>query len=37
MAADLLQMSKFGDTGAESLKTRIDGIFSKKGVFEIKH
>ena len=30
-------MLKFGGTGAESLKTDIKSIFSKKGTFEIKH
>ena len=37
VAANLLQMSKFRGTGAESLKIGIDSIFSKKGTFEIKH
>ena len=37
MAANLLQMSKFGGTSAESLKIDINSIFSKEGTFGIKH
>ena len=38
IVANLLQVSKFGSTGAaESLKIGINSIFSKKGIFEIKH
>ena len=37
MSANLLQMSKFGGNGDESLKIGINNIFSRKATFEIKH
>ena len=37
MVADLLQISKYGGTGAEVLKNRIDKIFEKEGHLSIQN
>ena len=37
MVADLLQMSRYGGTGAEALKNGIDKIFEKEGHLPIQN
>ena len=37
MVADLLQMSRYGSTGAEALKNGIDKIFKKEGHLPIQN
>ena len=37
MVADLLQMSRYGGTGAEALKNEIDKIFEKEGHLPIQN
>ena len=37
MVADLLQMSRYGGTGAEALKNGIDKIFGKEGHLSIQN